>query len=148
MKTIGLCIYTPTSIPTGVRWDVPPTNQGQIVEYAYATAEGDEAGEGAEFLRVTDTAAGEIRYYRHNAILEDSRTKTLAQLEDYDGDNIWEDVIYGLGYDEATTNRVDPSSRGDRFFTPDGLYYQYMLGAWHVTTPDLATYPHHLLKES
>lgn len=30
----------------------------------------------------------------------------LDQLNAYAGDNIWEDVIYGLDYDEAATDRA------------------------------------------
>jgi hypothetical protein len=52
-----------------VRWDVPPQNQGQIVEVAYAVSRGQEhelACRGAKYMRVHDRSVGPkaYTYYR------------------------------------------------------------------------------------
>lgn len=51
--------------PTGLRWDVPPYHQGQIVEVAYADArpEAAPADSGAEYKRVTDRSDRSVTYY-------------------------------------------------------------------------------------
>lgn len=43
--------------------------------------------------------------------------ETLAQLNAYEGDNVWQDIILGLdGYDEAGTDEIDTGA-SDRFAT-------------------------------
>lgn len=38
----------------------------------------------------------------------------VESLNDYDGDNIWEDIIYGVeGYDAEATAKLDPRHRSD-----------------------------------
>lgn len=62
--------YVPCSngeIPDGTRWDVPRTNQGQIVEVAFANAtprERSEACDGDMYKRVTDRSDNSVQYYR------------------------------------------------------------------------------------
>lgn len=48
-----------------------------------------------------------------------------AELNDYDGDNIWEDIIYGLSaFDGAATGQLDDRGRSDRFVAA-GIEYRY-----------------------
>jgi hypothetical protein len=48
------------SVPSDLRWDVPPQNQGQIVEVAYADErpEPSPACRGSRYRRTTDRAVG------------------------------------------------------------------------------------------
>lgn len=58
----------PSAVPPGLRWDVPPINQGQIVEVAYACPGSRAAAdEGDEWQRVTDRGAGTVKYYRRES---------------------------------------------------------------------------------
>lgn len=54
-------------IPSGVRWDVAPSAQGQMVEVAYGTFGAGEAGPGDPYKRVTDRADGSRTYYRRES---------------------------------------------------------------------------------
>lgn len=64
--------YTPcdeSSIPAGVRFDVPRHLQGQIVEVAYGGISRSEHGPGDLYKRVTDRSVGagfpgRVTYYR------------------------------------------------------------------------------------
>lgn len=53
-------------VPDGVRFDVPPHRQGQIVEVAYGGFGRAEHGPGDEYKRVHDRSEGPsaVRYYR------------------------------------------------------------------------------------
>lgn len=57
---------------------------------------------------------------------------TLRALNTYEGDNIWEDVIYGLDYDEEATAAV--ASVEGRDFVAGGIHYTYAVdeGEWVV----------------
>lgn len=49
----------------------------------------------------------------------------LDQLNGYQGENVWEDLIKGLpGYDEAATAESDPGGASDRFVA-SGVIYRY-----------------------
>lgn len=64
----GTAHYIPcdiTDIPVGVRFDVPPRNQGQIVEVAYGTKGSSPATAGDAWKRETDrSCVDSVRYYR------------------------------------------------------------------------------------
>lgn len=47
----------------------------------------------------------------------------LDQLNSYNGENIWEDVIYGLDYDEAATNAL--AGPDDSHVVIGGVHYWY-----------------------
>ena len=47
----------------------------------------------------------------------------LKQLNNYDGDNIWEDIIYNYA-DETATDAIDIGA-SDRFATDDGTIIAY-----------------------
>lgn len=49
-----------------------------------------------------------------------STQEILDRLNTYAGENIWEDVINGLGVDKAATDEIDPSYGSDRFVLTDG----------------------------
>lgn len=53
-------------LPETIRWDVPPENQGQIVEVAYADdpPEPSPACSGCVYRRVTDRSDGSVSYWR------------------------------------------------------------------------------------
>lgn len=57
----------PSQVPTTLRWDVPPQNQGQIVEVAYAhlVPSNDPACPGARYCRARDLPDGTTRYYAY-----------------------------------------------------------------------------------
>ena len=52
-------------IPSVLRFDVPPQNQGQIIEVAYADERPyrSEACSGARYKRVTDRSTGKVSHY-------------------------------------------------------------------------------------
>jgi hypothetical protein len=51
----------------------------------------------------------------------DMDTGTLiAALDEYEGEDVWEDIIHVHGFDEAATTAVDPNYRSDRFVLVDG----------------------------
>jgi len=55
--------------PSGLRWDVPQKNQGQIVEIAYAhgpraARKEYEAGYGATYQRMSDASDGSVKFYK------------------------------------------------------------------------------------
>lgn len=52
----------------------------------------------------------------------------VDQLNAYQGDNIWEDVIYGLDYDEAATRLV--SGPGDEDVVIGWTHYRVKQGVW------------------
>lgn len=54
------------SVPSGLRWDVPPENQGQIVEVAYADdpPEVHRACSGSRYRRVIDRRDRSVAYWR------------------------------------------------------------------------------------
>lgn len=54
----------------------------------------------------------------------------LGALNDYAGDNIWEDVIYRLAYDEAATNAVEHGDGRDVVIA--GVHYRHEGGRWTV----------------
>lgn len=63
-------------------------------------------------------------------------TTVLDRLNDYSGNNIWEDVIYHLGYDEAATDReckeFDRNPAYSDLVVIDGVtyVYDYPHGEW------------------
>ena len=58
-----------SAVPAGLRWDVPPRHQGQIVEVAYADAGRGRyaASEGDEYRQTTDRSTGEVAYAQRAA---------------------------------------------------------------------------------
>ena len=49
-----------------------------------------------------------------------------ALLNQYDGDNVWQDVIYDLhGYDAEMTERIDPGMQSDRVAFEDGTVVRF-----------------------
>lgn len=58
----GYIPCTASEVPRDVRWIVPRRHQGQVVEIAYGTWDGD-ADEGDPFRRVRDRSGGPVRYY-------------------------------------------------------------------------------------
>ncbi|MGI5213411.1 hypothetical protein [Plantactinospora sp. CA-290183] len=60
----------------------------------------------------------------------------LDQLNAYTGDNIWQDVIAHLDYDEAATEAIDPSDASDRFVL-DGRIIRCNGDTWY----DAGEYP-------
>jgi len=60
----------------------------------------------------------------------------LAVLNNYRGDDVWQDVILDLpGYDADATEAIDPYADSDRFVA-DGVVYQYDAAsrAWYVAS--------------
>jgi len=58
----------------------------------------------------------------------------VAQLNDYTGENIWQDVILpGLDLNEAATNEIDPCTSSDRFVLADGtiICWDPQTGQWY-----------------
>ena len=53
------------SVPDGLRFDVPPQNQGQMVEIAYADERphADEACHGSRYKRIHDRSDNTTAYY-------------------------------------------------------------------------------------
>lgn len=52
----------------------------------------------------------------------------LAKLNDYDGDDLFGDVVWGLpGYDEAATAALDGGNQGD-IYVIDGQIYSHRAG--------------------
>lgn len=70
--------------------------------------------------------------YAYNAVDDVQR-----QLEDYDGDNVWGEVILELdGYDEGTTRIVDRGQTGNAFVASDVVYQwrpDLLDGVWHAS---------------
>ena len=61
------------AVPPDLSWDIPPQNQGQIVEVAYAERRryASPSVSGAPYKRVRDGSTGATRYYilaRHEKI--------------------------------------------------------------------------------
>lgn len=69
MTTAKKIAYRPidrSAVPEGIRWDVPPHNQGQIVEVAYSDGirgSRELACRGDRYQRVTDRSDGSVSYY-------------------------------------------------------------------------------------
>ncbi|RFZ11164.1 hypothetical protein DSM43518_02004 [Mycobacterium marinum] len=63
-------------------------------------------------------------------------TTTLDQLNSYQGDNIWEDVIYQLAYSEEATNRAyitaDRNPSYSDMAVIDGVTYRHNGAQWAV----------------
>jgi hypothetical protein len=58
--------------------------------------------------------------------------RLLNELNAYQGDDIWQDIILGLhDYDEAATDEID-GGQSDRFALSDGsvIRYDYQRGEW------------------
>ena len=57
--------------------------------------------------------------------------RILNQLNDYTGDNIWQDVIYDLDVDEDATDEID-EGRNDRFVLDGGRTFVHdaQRGEW------------------
>lgn len=49
----------------------------------------------------------------------------LDQLNDYSGDNIWQDIIGGLDLDDDATDEVE-HGRSDAFVLTDGRGFTYI----------------------
>jgi hypothetical protein len=59
-------------------------------------------------------------------------TEILAQLNSYDGDNLWEDVVRALpNYDDAATEAADPDCHSDIIVLTDGTALYYEQGRWN-----------------
>jgi hypothetical protein len=58
-----------SDVPRAIRFDVPPQNQGQTVEIAYADypTPADEACHGATYQRVTDRSDNSVTYYKRES---------------------------------------------------------------------------------
>jgi hypothetical protein len=57
---------TSDQLPKGVRFDVPPQNQGQAIEVAYGGFARSEHCDGDPYRRVTDRSIGNgvVTYYK------------------------------------------------------------------------------------
>lgn len=58
---------------------------------------------------------------------------TIDQLNTYAGDDIWQDVIYGIdGFDMEATTEADPSDRSDVIVLTDGtrIEFDQRTGEW------------------
>ena len=58
-----------------------------------------------------------------------------ALLDQYDGGNVWQDVVTNLpGYDAEMTDRIDPGMRSDRVAFEDGAVVRFepSLSRWVV----------------
>ena len=53
----------------------------------------------------------------------------LEQLNTYDGDNIWQDVVEGLDYDRQATEDVDPNYESADIII-HGHHIAYVGGSW------------------
>jgi len=71
------------AVPPNLRWDVPPQNQGQIVEVAYADIGGDaaESSHGADYQRVTDRSDQSVAYYARENIALRAELRQLQRLD-------------------------------------------------------------------
>jgi len=62
-------------------------------------------------------------------------TDILSELNAYEGDNIWQDVIYGVIDMDATEARWTDANSDD-FIGTDGRHYNYapatFVGPWRV----------------
>lgn len=56
----------------------------------------------------------------------------LDALNDYEGENLWEDVIYTLDYDEAATNAVDSGDGRDVVIGGVHYHYDQTVSEWKV----------------
>lgn len=54
----------------------------------------------------------------------------LVKLNTYRGDNLWEDVVYALDYDEAATNAV--AGPDDRDVVIGGVHYHHNGAVWVI----------------
>ena len=54
----------------------------------------------------------------------------LVKLNSYRGDNLWEDVVYALDYDEAATNAV--AGPDDRDVVIGGTHYHHNGAVWVI----------------
>lgn len=54
----------------------------------------------------------------------------LEALNNYDGDNIWDDVIETIAYDQAATDEIDKGQND--VFIADGVEYRHIAqsSAW------------------
>ncbi|MGO5255110.1 hypothetical protein ACWJWM_19975 [Clostridioides difficile] len=88
----------------------------------------DTIGEGTEY-RWTQTA-DDAEFWA--AVERHRRPSILEQLNGYDGDSLFRDVIYGLdGYDEDATSEADPNYRNDTFVAAGVTYrYDYQRAEW------------------
>lgn len=59
----------------------------------------------------------------------ESSPSILSQLNSYSGNNVWEDVIYGLPYDEAATAALGGTEEG-RDVVIGGVHYRHEGGEW------------------
>ena len=55
-----------SEVPSGLRFDIPRSNQGQIVEHSYADfpRRASEAGSGSRYKRVYDRSDRSVAFYR------------------------------------------------------------------------------------
>ena len=66
--------------------------------------------------------------------MEQRLAQFVEQLNAYDGDNIWEDVIHPFGFDHDATALADPSGMSDLVILLDGTWivYDEPTGTWRV----------------
>ncbi len=57
-------------------------------------------------------------------------TTLAATLNAYSGDNIWEDAIYSLDFDEAAIEQADPNGQSDVVILTDGTRADHVNGEW------------------
>jgi len=66
--------------------------------------------------------------------MTESTTIALDKLNAYEGDNIWQDVIYGLDFDRDATEAADPNYHNDVVVLDSGETVRLSLtGEWCVS---------------
>lgn len=60
-------------------------------------------------------------------------TAIIDQLNNYDGDNIWQDVIYHLPTDDDAIEAADPSGASNVVILTDGSEYRNNGTEWVQT---------------
>lgn len=67
--------------------------------------------------------------HRHRKLVrpvQQQRQRLIESLNEYDGDNVWEDILHGSGLvDYAATEAIDGSGMSDRFVTTDGVIVRH-----------------------
>jgi len=59
---------------------------------------------------------------------EETIIEVIDRLNEYAGDNIWEDIIYALPIDDAAIHAADPTGMSDIIILTDGTRIVWMEG--------------------
>lgn len=91
--------------------------------------------EDGEYTIPEDADAGDVDAF-WDAVWAAARPSVLDQLNDYQGDNVWEDVIYGLAYDEEATGRAYELAERNPAYSDmaviDGVTYRHTGAEWAI----------------